>query len=482
MPFFYRFRSLDALLGEHQELEKQEIYFSPPEQLNDPMEGYKDLVWQGDEIVWRNLIKHYLLCLTQTVLTAMISGEEYQPVISKNFIFTTQHSLPTQSLKAIYQRICEIFFSSYNLNELPELLANCKHPFRRDEIEFCLRGLHPVAFNNVMKIFREESLIPPAGESPPPPELTEENVVNSLFKVLNTIKDKDRRIDPEALRHLFIAAGHIHKQCVLTRYLGETNQLAKAWHSIFYSFPEQYVDNLSNLVYFDWYTACFVADPTHAAMWGNYGVSHKGVCLKFRAEETDGNLSVLKVRGIVGWHGGPNGGGPNYGEIPLPFEKVTYSEKMAEIDFFRSIGRLPIPALKSGWYTDDTGQVSECAEAVLSQTQDWHQSYWASFRAITLTKLQDWQFENEYRLRLTSALDSFREANDRKLTYRFSDLEGIIFGIRTPLEDKVRIFNIIATKCKEHGRESFEFSQAAYSGHSGKIEIRRLDLLRFNGL
>lgn len=71
MPFFYRFRSLDALLGDHQELEKQEIYFSPPEQLNDPMEGYKDLVWRGDKIVWRNLIKHYLLCLTQTVLTAI---------------------------------------------------------------------------------------------------------------------------------------------------------------------------------------------------------------------------------------------------------------------------------------------------------------------------------------------------------------------------------------------------------------------------
>ncbi|WP_148272527.1 hypothetical protein [Leptospirillum ferrooxidans] len=78
-------------------------------------------------------------------------------------------------------------------------------------------------------------------------------------------------------------------------------------------------------------------------------------------------------------------------------------------------------------------------------------------------------------------LDSFREAKDRKLTYRFADLEGIIFGIRTPLEDKVRIFNIIATKYKEHGRGSFEFSQAAYSGHSGKIEIRRLDLLRVNG-
>lgn len=59
---FYRFRSVDALLGEHAELDCQEIYFASSAELNDPMEGFKDLYWQGDEIVWRNLIRHYALC------------------------------------------------------------------------------------------------------------------------------------------------------------------------------------------------------------------------------------------------------------------------------------------------------------------------------------------------------------------------------------------------------------------------------------
>ncbi|HLN25948.1 MAG TPA: DUF2971 domain-containing protein, partial [Patescibacteria group bacterium] len=59
--FFYRFRSVDALLGKHAELKSQQIYFASPAELNDPMEGFKDLYWQGDEIVWRNLIRHYVL-------------------------------------------------------------------------------------------------------------------------------------------------------------------------------------------------------------------------------------------------------------------------------------------------------------------------------------------------------------------------------------------------------------------------------------
>jgi len=48
MPSFYRFRSTEALLYKRQELERDEIYFSPPEQLNDPIEGFKDLLRSSD--------------------------------------------------------------------------------------------------------------------------------------------------------------------------------------------------------------------------------------------------------------------------------------------------------------------------------------------------------------------------------------------------------------------------------------------------
>jgi hypothetical protein len=53
----YRFRSIHSILGGFHELENQEIYFCPPQQLNDPLEGFKDIFWKGDEIVWRNLLR-----------------------------------------------------------------------------------------------------------------------------------------------------------------------------------------------------------------------------------------------------------------------------------------------------------------------------------------------------------------------------------------------------------------------------------------
>ncbi len=79
MPdFIYRFRSTDALLGDRAELEKQEIYFAPPKQLNDPLEGYKDLFWKGDLITWKNYLRHYVLCLMQAILLTLENGADYQ--------------------------------------------------------------------------------------------------------------------------------------------------------------------------------------------------------------------------------------------------------------------------------------------------------------------------------------------------------------------------------------------------------------------
>ena len=47
----YRFRTFERLLGPSQELARQEIYFASPQELNDPMEGLRPIVWRGDTMV-----------------------------------------------------------------------------------------------------------------------------------------------------------------------------------------------------------------------------------------------------------------------------------------------------------------------------------------------------------------------------------------------------------------------------------------------
>jgi hypothetical protein len=104
--------------------------------------------------------------------------------------------------------------------------------------------------------------------------------------------------------------------------------------------------------------------------------------------------------------------------------------------------------------------------------QAWRDRYWTAFGKLMKTKLTAWRSEAEYRLALSSSLGTFDDPALRKLTYRFSDLEGIVFGIRTSLDDKRKIIEIVDKKCRESGRPLFDFGQATYNSRTGVIEIR----------
>ena len=64
---FYRMRSLDRLLGDkwrendskYGELEKQEIYFASPNEINDHMEGFGSIVFKGDKILMFIIYKYF---------------------------------------------------------------------------------------------------------------------------------------------------------------------------------------------------------------------------------------------------------------------------------------------------------------------------------------------------------------------------------------------------------------------------------------
>ncbi|HHQ4698336.1 TPA: hypothetical protein ACSP2Q_000989, partial [Aeromonas veronii] len=76
---FYRFRPISRLLSDHienGELQNQEIFFAHPSQLNDPVEGYRDIIWSGDHIVWENLFRHYVYTLHHSIIKFLIFGKE----------------------------------------------------------------------------------------------------------------------------------------------------------------------------------------------------------------------------------------------------------------------------------------------------------------------------------------------------------------------------------------------------------------------
>ena len=136
--------------------------------------------------------------------------------------------------------------------------------------------------------------------------------------------------------------------------------------------------------------------------------------------------------------------------------------------------------LKKLWYSDQDGNISECAAHIRSDDSQaaWQVDYRNDFLRDVTFKTIDWEYEQEYRLILEDTLSQYNEKDDRKLIYDFNSLKGIIFGIRTSREDKLKIIQIIEEKkkCPENNQTNFKFFEAYYSFKDGDIRKREIQL------
>ena len=233
-------------------------------------------------------------------------------------------------------------------------------------------------------------------------------------------------------------------------------------------FPKVYVERLDRLLCSRWYTACFTGSYHNSSVWAKYADGHKGVCLIFQAVENDSSTDLrLNQR-------------TSNSSIILPFRKVKYADRPGEIDFFRTICRTTVSTLMELWYTDENGNISECAAHIGSDSDEaaWKELYWNNFFRDVTFKTKDWEYEQEHRLILENSSGQFNGKDDRKLTYNFNSLKGIIFGIRTPTEDVIKIREIIKKKkkCDGNNQTDFKYFQAYYSSKDSGIRVREIQL------
>ncbi|MGO8711480.1 MAG: DUF2971 domain-containing protein [Rhizomicrobium sp.] len=456
--FFYRFRSVDALLGKHAELESQQIYFASPAELNDPMEGFKDLYWQGDEIVWRNLIRHYVLLLLNAVMTVIFLGADFDKTLHGPTAHHTEADLPSDEVRKIYADICDKLFAHEVVGELITMLASTSAKVRRDELSFYLRALNPLVFT----LAKAALSIPPVdiGDDP-----AGQAIATSQLKSLGEMI-RQRADHPALAEPLFEIGAITTMQITLIHDFNNTlNPTQKAWSFLAREFDDFYVRSLESLVHPAWYAACFLDDASNASMWASYADGHKGVCLKFSADVAQSGDANLSLYQAVGIGGGKNDTRTDYGYRPLPFEAVRYGDDYPEISFFETLGAVQGERL-SFWYAGPDGKRSAASAQILGSQDEWRTGYWKDYHAGRVTKTRDWKHESEHRLILQ---DSYNQPH--ALKYRFKDLAGICFGIKTTPEDKLRIMRIIEQKCLAERRTDFEFYQARFSYRTKNIEV-----------
>ena len=465
----YRFRSIENLLGKGDrlgELEGQYIFFAAPETLNDPLEGYREMYWSGDRVLWRNLLKHYITTLTI---------KAFQFIDEDLFVetFPIKHrinQMPPEVIEVV-KICCDAFFEDQSIRRHIEVLSINKRHVKRAELQCHLQLIHKFALYNVGHTIDKKI----RGIETEPKPFNKERHISLCKAFLDEIEKSLKLIENQTASD--IEQGH---QEILTA-LNEMNFNVQyhqwkrnggdPWFEISMSFPQEYLQNIGKLNFPEWYVACFMSECTDSSIWGTYGNNHSAVCLKFK---TSGSPGALKMR--LKMPSGVNQKGVVFSDTDVPLHKVCYDENFVEIDFFASLGGVTAPDLGTEWFRDREGNLSARSEILDSGNTDWQRNYNQNYQKSITVKMGDWHKENEFRLTMHSYLLDIQNPKNRCIQYDFNSLDGVIFGINTPPKDKMKIITIIENLCIKNSRKDFNFYQARYDNFQRKICIDQVKI------
>ena len=215
MAEFFRFRSIDALLGEHQELEKQTIYFASPEELNDPMEGLREIVWNGDKIVWTNFFKHYVFCLNSCYFLLNVTQHSRRKLETADIpILERWDQIIIPIEQDLFDDIWERFCNLPHIQEIIEALANTGRKIRYREVVSHLLSIQVFGFlDEIRKSYIDHGLI----SGFPIPQLSEEpSQAGQMEILLNGIKQSEEYENEHALDAVYHSTSERHDDIRLT--------------------------------------------------------------------------------------------------------------------------------------------------------------------------------------------------------------------------------------------------------------------------
>lgn len=477
--YIYKFRSTYAILDGYNELRNEEIYFSPLDDLNDPIEGFMDVYWQGDTVLWTNFYKNYLYNLFLFHSNYCLAGDTYK--IENKHI----HVAFEETLRMVnefpgrpFPEICDIFFENEIIKKHIEDLASGRK-ILKNELALYLNLLQIFMLNIIDNVSIKHHKV----DKDPDKKKAFEDISKKTIEKFENLSQTIKKIEHEKINNFITTQFHkIQSQVSLLSRANSDGSILHINYLMLLDFPNIYLNKVKEVMYPEYYVSCFSIKCDDASMWGYYADSHKGVCLKFKPNIKNDTfflpIEIINGHGLSRKKDGQTIETINKEFIEHRLKTVGYKDKYEDVPFFRSLGMQTHPVLNKYWYYSD-GIKSEMVNDILQEEDCWRYGYWEWIENCVCTKTVDWEHEKEYRIVLTSMFgDTYDTINKRKIKYKFENLDGIIFGIKTSIEDKIKIIKIITEKCKKYRRKDFNFYQANYNNDDGKIYTYKLDLLK----
>lgn len=444
----YHYRSIERAL---QEIENCTFYFATSEEVNDPIEGYVRIFWQGDKYAWEGLLRNYVRHLAKNILTSLSLTHDI------NTLYAFHNSMAIDMTKTsivpsdeVLKDIGDSFLADDRIQALTTFYGQRKLKIYEKGLKSILYFVGNIALKFCISKYSEMGIISKEDADNNLRILRDELPIKKLFTLMN-----ENPPDSDQLN----LASQIGIDCLedITelRYIQDSIAFKlkqiKGWMTIPVDFPKLYAAQLKRMMYPSNFVVCFSLNDNNSAMWGNYADCHRGVCLIY---ETDKN-GTIEVKGDY--------------NIPYPTKgkSISYGGDLVERNFFETLGG--INSSKDEWLIGADGSCSSSLEA-FKDKEHWENEYRKICEIKAYSKLKEWASEQEYRIVLDSIYNDFSTQESRTLKYDPKCLRGVIFGIRTSEYDKRQIVEKLLKHKAEY--DNFNFYQAEFDDEKQIIAIR----------
>lgn len=470
----YRFRNCKSLL-EHKELQEEYFWFSNVSELNDPSEGFINFYWQGDSIAWLGLFKNYVWQLYEYVANSPLFIDDVDKLNKLFFVYSWQFNNEDLPIRRIRENIEKIVTEDANIKDICDILEKKNQIVTICGLMNIFKMLNYEALHIINKVIEKEGF----AKYIPWLKWSLENIFyTSKYKSLAAMLSSWLNDDQEKVKNIMTNKLAYDELSIFgfndSDFLNEKDEKKKNYFETMITalnFSELYIPQMMKFAFMNSYTCSFAKYDDSSAMWGNYADNHSGIALMYDYADDMRNIELKKIPNVKAEKSG------NVGKKrELIFSQVEYSDNIPKFNWFEVLGKL-FGDERKHWLIDGKKE-SALLKKMYSNEKEYLDVLLDIDKKRMLHKSSCWNYENEYRCFPSNWIVEFYGENEigQKYKYDFADLYGIIFGIRTSYEDKLKIINIVRDKCRKHKRNKFEFYQAYFDYDSDKIKKYKLDI------
>lgn len=453
----YHYRSIENGLLE---IENGTFHFSGREELNDPIEGYIQIYWQGDKPAWEGLFRNYVASLFHSIWSCLM-GFSYDEICNWATIPSVSRfsDIP---LGEVLTDLGNAFVDDDSIKELIAFLGRNDMQYSAKNMKLILQLIHETAYSICVSKIKTECRY----DSVPEPETSlllknlKRDIPEDNWDKMSKYIDSNIEGQKILLSVLETLMNSFEDRFEFKMTTIEQNQV---WLKLRIDFPDLYIHQMQEMIYPKGYVVCFSASGTNSVMWGNYADKHRGICLIYQTESNMKKETIPTKTGIVYGRDGTS-----FYFTPNEVKKINYTDTQLKRNFFQSLGHLNYNQLSS-WLMPDGQNASSYLKNY--RHEEWRQQYWDDYDKKYHSKMPMWAYEEEYRLFISDGTTHTYSDQERNFQYKPETLVGVVFGIKTPIQNKRKILEALI----KSGRDlnEIEFYQAEYNDDKRSITLRK---------